>query len=156
MKIRSQHVILVIVALLLIPIVPSIGFAEQVDKLERLGKSLDTKTRELIKKSDKETLEKSLPCIKSNDCDGDGSLSNKDCNDYDPSAYPGAPVVLCDNVDNDCDGYVEDFDCDGDYSIAAGGTDCDDYDATTYPGATEICDFADNDCNNIVDDNCVP
>ena len=42
------------------------------------------------------------------DDDGDGFSADEDCDDADPSAYPGAPEP-CDGVDNDCDG-VDDLD----------------------------------------------
>jgi hypothetical protein len=78
-----------------------------------------------------------------NDCDGvvptdeadgdsDGSrVCDGDCDDFDPTAYPGAPET-CDGVDDDCDGTVDDgltIDADGDgYSSigSCGGTgdDC--------------------------------
>ncbi len=40
------------------------------------------------------------------DSDFDTFLLCEDCDDFDSSAYPGAPA-LCDGVDNDCDGLVD-------------------------------------------------
>lgn len=40
------------------------------------------------------------------DVDGDGSLSDVDCDDDDAITYPGANEI-CDEIDNDCDGVVD-------------------------------------------------
>lgn len=40
------------------------------------------------------------------DQDGDGIPFPQDCNDHDPTVYPGAPE-LCDLVDNNCNGQVD-------------------------------------------------
>ena len=42
------------------------------------------------------------------DADGDGyTVAQGDCNDGEPSVYPGAPTDTCDGLDNDCDGTVD-------------------------------------------------
>ncbi|RLB52499.1 MAG: hypothetical protein DRJ42_14735 [Deltaproteobacteria bacterium] len=102
-----------------------------------------------------------------------------DCDDTDVARNPGQ-VEICDSVDNDCNGLVDDdarpvtwyLDVDGDSfgseasgttvsceppaAIPAGSyslldTDCNDAVAAINPAAAELCDAIDNDCNGLAD-----
>ena len=107
------------------------------------------------------------------DADGDGFPASEDCSDADAAVNPAA-TELCNGIDDDCDGVIDEDvtqtafeDADGD-GFGAPGTDvevcalsdgqvsndsdCDDADADAYPGAIEICDDADNDCDTEVDE----
>ncbi len=83
------------------------------------------------------------------DLDGDGWTDKcGDCDDDDSLVFPGAEE-LCDGLDHDCNGTVDDADLDGDgyLDVACGGGDCDDLDPITNPDSTEVCDGLDNDCD---------
>ena len=97
------------------------------------------------------------------DRDGDGYEEGLDCNDGDPTIYPGAPEDCCEEVDRNCDGVIEMctncfpwIDEDGDGYAAEGWLppeelDCDDSNPDVYPGAPEdVCpDGIDQDCDGI-------
>ncbi|NOY25817.1 MAG: hypothetical protein GXP62_08070 [Oligoflexia bacterium] len=103
------------------------------------------------------------------DRDKDGFTSDVDCNDNNSAVYPDAPE-LCNSIDDDCDGTVDndagdiwylDADADGygdgnaelqscnqPTGYVATGDDCDDSDSRYHPGATE------SDCQDPNDYNC--
>jgi len=107
------------------------------------------------------------------DSDGDGYNALDDCDDDDPTISPGAEEA-CDEIDNDCDGEVDEdvvyrdvfVDADGDGfgddgsveqtceptgdGYADQGGDCDDTAPEVFPGAPEICDGLDSDCDGLV------
>ncbi|MSQ02312.1 MAG: hypothetical protein EXR71_10555 [Myxococcales bacterium] len=107
------------------------------------------------------------------DDDHDRYFLSEDCDDDDATVNPGASEI-CDGLDNNCDGVVDegvtinrymdlDLDTYGDpdnaVSICAGqvegavenGLDCDDTDAASNPDGVEVCDQKDNDCDGKVD-----
>ncbi len=62
------------------------------------------------------------------------------------------PEVLCNNIDDDCDGIVDDgFDLDGDGQTVCQG-DCDDRNPFNKKNGIEVCDCQDNNCNTTIDD----
>ncbi len=105
------------------------------------------------------------------DRDEDGFLADVDCDDYEERVYPGAPEH-CNDVDDDCDGVVDEDDavdastwytdtdadgygdpkapvmaCDPPEGTAGTGDDCNDADPDIHPGAWDApYDGIDQDC----------
>ncbi len=109
-----------------------------------------------------------------------GAVANADdCDDADAGVHPEADEV-CDGVDNNCNGLIDDSDpavvgqtawypdADGDgfgafdatpriscFDVGtdvADDSDCNDADASVNLDADEVCDGHDNDCDGLVDD----
>ena len=102
----------------------------------------------------------------------------RDCDDSDADVSP-AGTEICNEIDDDCDGDIDEdasdastwyADDDGDgYGAArdhteacdmptghvADDSDCDDTDGAVHPGADEICDDVDNDCDGSEDEGAV-
>ena len=98
------------------------------------------------------------------DDDNDLVADEEDCQPKNPDVKPGA-AEMCNSLDDDCDGLVDEGYNDTDFD---GIKDCDDADDDNdghednndcaplnkdiYPGSTELCDGLDNDCDTDVDE----
>ncbi|MCO6491481.1 MAG: thrombospondin type 3 repeat-containing protein [Phaeodactylibacter sp.] len=89
------------------------------------------------------------------DNDGDGfSECQGDCDDDNPSLSPGSPE-LCNGIDDNCNGLIDDgLDVDGDGFLACQG-DCDDDNPNVYPGASELCNGVDDNCDGQADEGAI-
>jgi hypothetical protein len=106
------------------------------------------------------------------DSDSDGfSIEGGDCDDGNADINPAVLEILGDEVDNDCDGMIDetlwyrDYDLDnyGHPSITIesdtwpqyytnNNGDCNDEVDTIFPGQVELYDGVDNDCNGLIDE----
>ena len=105
---------------------------------------------------------------------------NTDCNDSDPQVSP-IGTETCDNIDNDCDGFIDegsgpdapqdaitfyaDVDSDGygtdsqtilqcaaPFGFVSNPNDCDDFSASINPSIVENCNGIDDNCDGAVDE----
>ena len=115
------------------------------------------------------------------DADYDGfTVADGDCDDNDNLVYPGGNEI-CDGIDNDCSGVIDDsyasggsvvyyIDKDGDGYGSTSGTalsceapegfvadasDCNDEDQAINPRAPELCNDGDDNCNGEIDEDAV-
>jgi hypothetical protein len=129
--------------------------------------------------AERQCIPRSGVCAPCFDPDGDGygtgpECRGSDCDETSTVSYVGATEV-CDDLDNDCDGTVDDGlsktaywpDTDGDGFGNASGRlesctppagyvtnddDCNDTNPNVRPTAAELCDGLDNDCDGTADD----
>jgi hypothetical protein len=102
------------------------------------------------------------------DYDSDNVNSDSDCDDNNTLVYPGAEED-CDGYDNDCNGIVDDKlrtnpcvnqkgVCQGSKKKCIGNSwqECTSFDyGPNYEEIETLCDGLDNDCNGLIDENCL-
>ena len=113
------------------------------------------------------------PFQQDRDLDGDGYLASEECDDGNTLINPSMPEI-CDGVDNNCDGqidegvttqYYQDLDGDGfgnnnvveaacntPPNFVTIGSDCDDTNPDVFPSASEACNDIDDDCDGDIDE----
>ena len=107
------------------------------------------------------------------DADGDGVPACEDCDDQDP-LIGAEGVEVCDGLDNDCDGAIDEdgdvlmhrdadddgfgdpdvvgYFCDAEQGWIEDDQDCDDADPDVHPDAFELCNGRDDDCDEDIDE----
>ncbi len=110
------------------------------------------------------------------DVDGDGQPACEECDDADAAVFVGA-VEVCDGIDQNCDGEIDEgvlstwymdadsdgfgdpvapiLACEAPVGASVTGDDCDDSSDGVFPGADEHCDGVDEDCDGLVDEDAV-
>ncbi len=98
------------------------------------------------------------------DMDSDGYNWDVDCDDNDFNINPGAEDAICDGVDNDCDGDIDEgyfeavTSCGVGICSAGGLMQCifgvEVSSCVEGNPEIEVCDGLDNDCNGVVDEGC--
>ncbi len=92
------------------------------------------------------------------DLDCDGFSFPEDCDDEDPTRFPGQRENCTNGIDDDCDTHIDGDQPDGDGdTYTACNTDpnerdCNDSRDDVHPRADEVCDGVDSDCNGVCDD----
>ena len=92
------------------------------------------------------------------DNDSDGYTEEEgDCDDTQSTISPEGMEII-NQLDDDCDGIVDEetdaYDDDGDGFSEQEG-DCDDANGDVYPGGEEVVNGIDDDCNGVIDNNTI-